>query len=188
MGDQAVTFRNNAIHAPTGGEAMNRFRSEPDEGGAALVEFALILPVFMMLVLGMFSGGIAYNHQSSLANSAREAARYGATVAEAQCSPTSNCSGKTWAQLVQAVAVERSNGDLTTAGVCVALVSGPGNAPVATDSAHTTAGGTSPCYVDNSSDTAKRLQVTGSRPDTLEALVFSMNLTLHAEAIAKYEQ
>jgi Flp pilus assembly protein TadG len=167
---------------------MNRLRTEPGERGAALVEFALILPVFMMLVLGMFSGGIAYNHQSSLANSAREAARYGATVAEAQCSPTSNCSGKTWAQLVQAVAVERSNGDLTTAGVCVALVSGPGNAPVATDSAHTTAGGTSPCYVDNSSDTAKRLQETGSRPDTLEALVFSMNLTLRAQAIAKYEQ
>ena len=42
---------------------MNRLRSEPGERGAALVEFALILPVFMMLVLGMFSGGIAYNHK-----------------------------------------------------------------------------------------------------------------------------
>lgn len=167
---------------------VRRAGTGPSERGAALVEFALILPVFMMLVLGMFSGGIAYNHQSSLANSAREAARYGATVAEAQCTPTSNCGGQTWAQMVQSVAVERSNGDLTTAGVCVALVSGPGNAPVATDSAHTTAGGTSPCYVDNSADTAKRLQVTGSRPDTLEALFFSMNLTLHAQATAKYEQ
>jgi Flp pilus assembly protein TadG len=167
---------------------VKRSQIQAGERGAALVEFALILPVFMMLVLGMFSGGSAYNHQSSLANSAREAARYGATVAEAQCTPSSNCSGQTWAQLVQSVAVERSNGDLTTAGVCVALVSGPGNAPVATDSAHTTAGGTSACYVDNSADTAKRVQVTVSRPDTLEALVLTMNLTLHAEATAKYEQ
>jgi hypothetical protein len=89
---------------------------------------------------------------------------------------------------VQSVAVERANGDLTTAGVCVALVSGPGNAPVATDSAHSTAGGTSPCYVDNSADTAKRLQVTTTRPDTLEALVFTKHLTLNARATAKYEQ
>jgi Flp pilus assembly protein TadG len=178
---------------PCNGQRFEVPPAPPDEvgggeRGAALVEFALILPVFMMLVLGMFSGGLAYNHQSSLANAAREAARYGVTVAEAQCTPTSNCSGRTWAQLVQAVAVERANGDLTAAGVCVALVSGPGNAPVATDSAHTTQGGTSACYVDNSTDTGKRVQVTTSRPDTLEALVFTKHLTLHAEATAKYEQ
>ena len=41
------------------------------ERGAALVEFALILPVFMILVLGTFTGAIAYNQKLDLAHAAR---------------------------------------------------------------------------------------------------------------------
>ena len=45
------------------------------ERGAALVEFTLILPVFMMMVLGTFTGAIAYNQKLDLAHAAREGAR-----------------------------------------------------------------------------------------------------------------
>src|SRR5438105_9682196 len=43
-----------------------------NESGAALVEFALILPVFMMLVLGTFTGGLAYSTKQEITSAARE--------------------------------------------------------------------------------------------------------------------
>lgn len=43
--------------------------------GAAAVEFALILPVLMMLLLGIVEYGSVYNAQITLTSAAREAAR-----------------------------------------------------------------------------------------------------------------
>ena len=51
---------------------IHRLRSE---NGAAAVEFALILPVFLVLLLGIIEFGAAYNAQILLTNAAREAAR-----------------------------------------------------------------------------------------------------------------
>ncbi|MBT2552948.1 TadE/TadG family type IV pilus assembly protein [Arthrobacter sp. ISL-5] len=48
------------------------------EKGAAAVEFALILPILLMLVLGIFEFGRAFNIQVALSEAAREAARYAA--------------------------------------------------------------------------------------------------------------
>ncbi|MDQ0868563.1 Flp pilus assembly protein TadG [Arthrobacter sp. V1I9] len=48
------------------------------EAGAAAVEFALILPLFLCLVLGIAEIGRAFNIQVSLTEAAREAARYAA--------------------------------------------------------------------------------------------------------------
>jgi len=51
-------------------------RSHRDrERGAAAVEFALVLPVLLLLVLGMLEFSRAYNVQISLTNAAREGAR-----------------------------------------------------------------------------------------------------------------
>lgn len=48
------------------------------EKGAVAVEFALILPVFLVLVLGIFEFGRAFNIQVSLSQAARESARHAA--------------------------------------------------------------------------------------------------------------
>jgi Flp pilus assembly protein TadG len=45
------------------------------ERGAAAVEFALLAPVFIMIILGIVEFGRAYNVQTSLTNAAREGAR-----------------------------------------------------------------------------------------------------------------
>ncbi|WP_461172049.1 pilus assembly protein [Arthrobacter sp. Z1-9] len=50
---------------------MNKF----SERGAAAVEFALLVPILIMLVFGIMEFGRAYNVQISLTNAAREAAR-----------------------------------------------------------------------------------------------------------------
>lgn len=51
---------------------MRRFRKER---GAAAVEFALILPALLLLVLGMIEFSRLFNQQISLSNAARSAAR-----------------------------------------------------------------------------------------------------------------
>jgi Flp pilus assembly protein TadG len=45
------------------------------ERGAAAVEFALIVPVLLLLVFGIFEFSRLYNEQISLSNAARSAAR-----------------------------------------------------------------------------------------------------------------
>ena len=156
--------------------------------GAAIVEFALILPLLSMMALGTLTAGIALDRKQEITNASREAARFGATVAENECTVPANCSGFTWAGLIQAIAVERSNGAVTALTVCAALVEGPGIAPVAIDATHTTAGGTNPCFVDNSTDSGKRVQVRITRSDKMQAVLFNKDLNLSSSAIARFEQ
>jgi Flp pilus assembly protein TadG len=54
---------------------MMRFHDRRGERGAAAVEFALILPVLILLVLGLIEFSRVYNIQISLSNAAREGAR-----------------------------------------------------------------------------------------------------------------
>lgn len=51
---------------------MRRFRSD---SGAAAVEFALVVPILILLVLGIVEFGRAYNIQNSLSAAAREGVR-----------------------------------------------------------------------------------------------------------------
>ena len=155
--------------------------------GAAIVEFALILPLLSMMALGMLTGGIALDKKQYINNAAREDARCGATVDEHECDdPLLDCDGMNWANLVRSVAVQRSNGAVVTADVCVALVSGPGWAPVAFSATHTTNSG-SYCYIDNSSDTELRVQVSVTRSGQLQAVLFTMTLNLSSKATARFE-
>jgi Flp pilus assembly protein TadG len=50
-------------------------RSERSDRGAAMVEFALILPILLMLVIGIIEFGRAYNTTVSMQAAAREGAR-----------------------------------------------------------------------------------------------------------------
>src|SRR5688500_20294056 len=59
---------------------LGPLRASRSESGAALVEFALVLPVFLMLLLGMMTGGLAYSRKLSIDQATREGARFGATV------------------------------------------------------------------------------------------------------------
>lgn len=54
---------------------MMRFRDRTGERGAAAVEFALILPVLILLVMGLVEFSRVFNIQISLSNAAREGAR-----------------------------------------------------------------------------------------------------------------
>ena len=49
------------------------------EHGAAAVEFALVLPILVIVVLGIVTGGLSYSNAIGVQNAVREGARFGAT-------------------------------------------------------------------------------------------------------------
>lgn len=73
------------------------------EKGAVAVEFALVFPLLVMLLLGTTTAGLAYSRAVGLANATREGARFGSTAdacGGASSSPpcsTSLPGGSAWA-------------------------------------------------------------------------------------------
>jgi Flp pilus assembly protein TadG len=158
-----------------------------DEAGASLVEFALVLPVFMLLLLGMFTGGLAYSRKQSVASAAREGARYGATLPITGSLPTD-----AWLAKVGALTIASSDGELEPDRpgrlVCIAHVTSSGTArrwQAVGTAAPTLSNGT--CLADDGRTGETRVQVVAQRTSELEALVFSRNLTLESHAVARFE-
>jgi Flp pilus assembly protein TadG len=58
-----------------------------DRSGQALVEFALVVPIFMLLVMGVIEFGRAWNLQQTITEAAREGARR-AAVFDPTVTPT----------------------------------------------------------------------------------------------------
>jgi Flp pilus assembly protein TadG len=87
-------------------------RCRAPEQGSALVEFALVMPVVVSLLLGLVTGGIAYNKKIAITDAVRGAARYGATLADSSAFATS----------VRDRLVQLSAGELTGGDVCVELI------------------------------------------------------------------
>lgn len=52
-----------------------RGRRVEEDGGAVLVEFALLLPLLLLIIVGIIEFGRAFNSQIELTGAAREAAR-----------------------------------------------------------------------------------------------------------------
>ncbi|HIQ01886.1 MAG TPA: hypothetical protein EYH30_07120, partial [Anaerolineales bacterium] len=69
-------------------ELRDRLKRRKGRLGQTLVEFALILPVLLLLLFGIIEFGAAFHAWLTLEHAAREAARYAATgqYNEAYCS------------------------------------------------------------------------------------------------------
>ncbi len=63
-----------------------RHRARRDEGAAAL-EFAIVLPVLLLLLLGMIEFGYAYQAQLAVTHAAREGARFAAVHTDSEWNP-----------------------------------------------------------------------------------------------------
>ncbi|MGH9179270.1 MAG: TadE/TadG family type IV pilus assembly protein [Acidimicrobiales bacterium] len=162
------------------------------ERGAALVEFALIFPFFMMLVLGLFTGGQAYDRKLQLTHASREAARYGASLAGDETFPAPT----TWATTVRDVAISNSGGLLNADQICVALVSGT-NIGTATGTDFVWKGGnsgaesgaTAGCYDDDTTDgSQERVQVLTQRGAKIQLLFRDIDIRLRARGTSLHEE
>jgi Flp pilus assembly protein TadG len=158
-----------------------------DERGAALVELLIVIPLLSMLVFGGLSAAIIYNRKLDITHASREGARYGATVPELQCNPVTNCSGRTWAEHVRTVVIERSEGTLSASQVCVSLVKGVSGTPI--NASFTTKADGSACFDDGNGDSGKRVQVEARRTgDAISAVLVRIPVTLTSDATARFEE
>ncbi|MGI8793404.1 MAG: TadE/TadG family type IV pilus assembly protein [Acidimicrobiales bacterium] len=151
-----------------------------------MVEFALVLPVFLLMLLGMLTGGIAFDRKLNITAAARETARYGATL------PLSAHGGAVdpWLDAVATIAIDSADGalDAGTSGrrVCVAYIGG-GVSRVRDEvgASVTTSDGT--CFADGRPAGEVRIQVVTERTSELEAMLWSRTLNLTADAVSRYE-
>jgi Flp pilus assembly protein TadG len=76
--------------------SVTRRRCADRESGQALVEFALVFPVLMLLVVGIIDFGFAFNTWNTAQNAAREGARIAAvSTSEATIKKRANVTGGT---------------------------------------------------------------------------------------------
>lgn len=144
------------------------------EDGASLVEFALLAPVLMSLLLGMFTGGLAYNRKISITSAVREGARFGATL---DCNATCVAAtpSTTWTTQVTQRVVDASGGELTAGNVCVWLG---------------TASGTTNCGLGDPAGATGTMivKVSATRGARIEYVFASQSLTLKASTANRYER
>jgi Flp pilus assembly protein TadG len=160
------------------------------DDGASAVEFALLLPVAVMLTLGTITGAQAYADKLSLTQAAREGSRYGATLPVS--GPGRNID--LWLADVQA-ATENAAQDHFAPGqdssrLCVAFVNGNDSSlskrliRAPDGSVTSTAGAT--CFTDTLTD--NRVQVEISRQVSLNIGLYSWNPQISSRALTHAER
>ncbi len=153
------------------------------ERGAVAVEFALVLPVLVMLMFGIFTSGVAYSDHLSVTNAVREAARLGAAVAYDPAAPA------VWANSVQTRTQQvyfNAGSTLATSQICVQLVSDAG-AVLATPTAQGTTCGAAPGSPSNLAAGSCIVKVWVQKPAKISLLIspdFTFNLG--AQSVSYY--
>jgi len=157
---------------------------QKSERGAALVEFALILPIVVSLLLGMVTGGLAYNKKIAITDAVRGATRYGATLADSS----------TFATSVRDRLVQLSASELTNSDVCVQLVRGGSTEVVvrswygsAANSSCPSTFGTPPATPTVSVGYCV-VKVWGMKAAKLQAVFVNSDLRLKAGSVAAFER
>jgi hypothetical protein len=82
-------------------------RGPGGERGQSLVEFAFIVPLFLLLLLGMLEFGMAFEHDQTLAYATREGARTGASAGDGSTTYPCNSTTATTFDAPIIAAVER---------------------------------------------------------------------------------
>jgi len=175
-----------------------------NERGAALLEFAVVLPVLLSLMMGIVTSGSALNSSNSINNAARESARFGATF------PAENLTF--WLNTVADVAIDSATGDLDDGSpgryVCVAYVYPDGIVPpvvddgvkvpvvgtdhtirieIDEDGTRTVAPGQT-CYSDGRPHDERRVQILAERDAYLQFVFFDRTVTLDGQSTARFER
>ncbi len=169
--------------------AMKRALAE--ERGAQLLEFAFILPILLSLLFGIVTGGVAFSHNLSIDNAARETARYGATLPVDGDLPA-------WLHQIADVAISTATGTLDDGEdgreVCVSYVFPNGtHAHDQTQSLNVDQVGNRttsnvPCVADGRPNSERRVQVIVQRDTDLIVFYFSKTLTLEGQAVSRFER
>ena len=181
----------------------------PDDGAAA-VEFALLLPIFVMLVFGGISAATIFWHSISATQGARDAARYGATLPlsarRRRLPPASSIDD--WLDKVPQVALREAgvpdtngNGVIDTAEVsafngfgCVAFVRGNTAIHLVATKSKTISSAAGPATsarciaTDGAPPQSDRVQVVFKRDEQFQAILFSRKFTPQTSSVQPYQR
>lgn len=165
----------------------SRVLARRSDDGASAVEFALLFPVFCVLVFGTISAGIAFTHKIALTQAAREGSRYGATL------PIGS-DMTAWLQSVKNAAVGAAQGDFSDGSpfVCVAYVAATGTSPATQSLSQSLPSGglmytSQPCFT-NDGQTDSHVQVQLRRSTDWNLLVTSTTVHLESTSVSRYER
>jgi Flp pilus assembly protein TadG len=155
------------------------------ERGAVLVEFAIVMPLLLGLVLGMISFGTWYNNKLNLSTAAREGARYGATLPFAGYATTN-----AWLDAVAGAAVGAAGNQLSPSVpsryICVAFIDSSGTTR-RVDSGGSVSYSTGSSCTSDSLGSESRVQVVVQRAGTINVVLFSSSVTVSGRAVARFE-
>lgn len=154
----------------------------------------MITVFIMMLLVGTVTSTVAYSQKTSLQTAAREGSRFGATL------PV-NSDITTWLTRVLQVTKNASNKDLGSGvhgqSICVAYVYPNGTAAgdrntrlqeTAGVVGAPTSGASATCFNDGRPNDERRVQVLVGRKATVQAVLFSKEVQLPAQSVARFER
>ncbi len=155
-------------------------RRQRGERGASAVEFALVMPLLLMLLFGIISTGMTFSDHLAATNATREGARYGAAT---------NMSEPGWATSVKERVKQvyfNAGETVTDDQICVKLVTAAGATPAQSMG---TSCGTAPSAPTSMAAGSCAVLVWMERPATIELIAFPA-LTFHigAESVAFYSR
>lgn len=172
---------------------MHRFRpARTWEDGAAAVEFAILLPLFLVLVFGLLTGGITFERWINVTQAARESSRFAATY------PGTNSDWYT-----QAVQVAKDNAGITSSMaaseyyVCVSFQPGSESSTKFPARQISTAGTLAPTgsaapsntagCMPGSSQTTAHVEVLVRRATTFDWIFGGGSMAVQGENTSRYE-
>jgi Flp pilus assembly protein TadG len=200
---------------PGGGSMRSSMRALRGErrrdDGAAAVEFALLVPIFVLLTFGMLSGGISLWKHIADIQGARDGGRYGSTlpISSLVTPPTGSNTATQWVDKVRNVTMKQIWGVTGTPAsladngyLCVAFVRGSdiavrGNVPTRSSAVGTAHAGytapaatTDPCIpAASESDTSfDRVQVVVIRDGSLDAVLIGKSWQMPTAFTIRYER
>jgi Flp pilus assembly protein TadG len=153
-------------------------RHRRTERGAAALEFALVVPLLLLLLIGGITTAMTYSDHLSATNAVREGARYGAAT-----DVTSN----QWATSVRDRVKQvyfNAGVTVTDSQICVRLVQASGTTY---QEAIGSSCGTAPSVPSNMVTGSCAVLVWMRRPETIQLVVApSLHLNISAQSVAFY--
>lgn len=164
---------------------MGRRRRARTESGAAVVEFALVVPFLAMLLLGLVTTGLTYSDHLAVSNAVREGARFGASAPYSQASPA--IAPSDWVGAVQQRVHDvyfNAGSNVANSDVCVQLVTSAGT--VLTPAVPASCG-TAPASPTGMATGSCAVKVWLQRSETINLVIApSLHFKIGAESVAYY--
>jgi hypothetical protein len=158
--------------------ASSTGRRRSDEIGAAAVEFALVVPLLLLLLFGLVTTAFTYSDHLSATNAVREGARYGASA---------DVTSTSWATSVRDRVKQvyfNAGVTVTDAQICVRLVQSTG---ATYQEALGSSCGTAPDAPSDMAAGSCAVLVWMKRPESIQLIVVPvLNIDIHAESVSYY--